>query len=222
MNCRNMLVSIIFLFFVITSSVSLLALQRTEARTEQILDSNNKNLKLSMEAPDNWNSGIISQSIAKLNWRLNGLTASNDDLTSFFAVVNLPKLANLALPLGEKTGLLSLIIGHYVTINGESDIALSDGSKAHRYSITVTTDQLHNLKAPIDKGFDAVLITTKQQGATYIVLYASQLGRLGEFESIFQNILRSVRFGTVSFSSTSLTSQSENNLVNSSENAALS
>lgn len=79
-----------------------------------------------MQAPDNWNSGIVSQTVAKLNWRLNGLTATNNDLSGFFIVVNLPSLANLALPLGQKTGLLSWIISQYATINNESDVTLTD------------------------------------------------------------------------------------------------
>lgn len=191
-----------------TFILPLAEMQHTEARTEQILDSNNKNLKLSLEAPNSWNSGIISQTIAKLNWRLNGLTATDDDLSAFFAVVNLPSLAKMALTLGEKTGLLSLIIGHYVTVNGESDVSLSDGTKAHKYSITVTTEQLHNLKAPIDKGFDAFLLTTNQQGGSYIIIYAAQQGKLGEFSGVLENILKSVRFGEVAFSSGGTTNTS--------------
>ncbi|MGA8565888.1 MAG: hypothetical protein WB587_14165, partial [Nitrososphaeraceae archaeon] len=96
---------------------SVQTIHKVQARTEEILDSGNNNLKMSMQAPNDWNSGIISQTVAKLNWRLNGLTATDDDLNAFFAVVNLPSLANLALPLGQKTGLLSLIISQYVTIN---------------------------------------------------------------------------------------------------------
>jgi hypothetical protein len=88
-----------------------------------------------------------------------------------------------------------------VTVNGESDISLSDGTKAHKYSITVTSEQLHNLKAPIDKGFDGFLLTTNQQGGSYIIIYAAQQGRLGEFSGVLENILKSVRFGEVAFSS---------------------
>ena len=69
---------------------SVLTINTVLARTEEILDSGNNNLKMSMQAPNDWNSGIISQTVAKLNWRLNGLTATNDDLSAFFAVVNLP------------------------------------------------------------------------------------------------------------------------------------
>jgi hypothetical protein len=158
------------------------------------IDSNNNNLMINMQAPDNWNSGIVSQTVAKLNWRLNGLTATDDDLSGFFIVVNLPSLANFALPLGQKTGLLSWIISHYATINNESEVTLADGSSGHLYSISVSTDQLHRLNAPIDKGFDGVMITTKQQGGTYIILYAAQHGRMGEFKDIFANILHSVSF----------------------------
>ncbi|MGB8153981.1 MAG: hypothetical protein WCF97_08685, partial [Nitrososphaeraceae archaeon] len=136
----------------------------------------------------------VSETVAKLNWRLNGLTATNNDLSGFFIVVNLPPLANFALPLGQKTGLLSWIISHYATINNESDVTLADGSSGHLYSISVSADQLHRLNAPIDKGFDGVMITTKQQGGTYIILYAAQHGRMGEFKDTFTNILHSVSF----------------------------
>ena len=190
------LLIIFFLFSITTFSVSIISqgIQKTDARNEQLVDSNNNNLMINMQAPDNWNSGIVSQTIAKLNWRLNGLTATNNDLSGFFIVVNLPSLANFALPLGQRTGLLSWIISHYATINNESDVTLADGSSGHLYSISVSTDQLHHLNAPIDKGFDGVMITTKQQGGTYIRLYAAQHGRMGEFKDTFTNMLHSVSF----------------------------
>lgn len=196
MRSKNGIVLIIFVFSIITFSVSIMSqgIQRIDARNEQLVDSNNNNLMISIRAPDNWNSGIVSQTVAKLNWRLNGLTATNDDLSGFFIVVNLPSLVNFALPLGQKTGLLSWIISHYATINNESDVTLTDGSSGHLYSISVSTDQLHRLNAPIDKGFDGVMITTKQQGGTYIILYAAQHGRIGEFKDTFTKILHSVSF----------------------------
>jgi hypothetical protein len=190
------LLIIFFLFSITTFSVFIISqcIQNTDARSEQLVDSNNNNLTINMQAPDNWNSGIVSQTVAKLNWRLNGLTATNNDLSGFFVVVNLPSLANFALPLGQKTGLLSWIISHYAIINNESDVTLADGSSGHLYSISVSADQLHRLNAPIDKGFDGVMITTKQQGGTYIILYAAQQGRMGEFKDTFTNILHSVSF----------------------------
>ena len=196
MSSKNGIVLVIFLFSIITFSVSIMSqgIQRTDARSERLVDNTNNNLMISMQAPDNWNSGIVSQTVAKLNWRLNGLTATNNDLSGFFIVVNLPSLANFALPLGQKTGLLSWIISHYATINNESDVTLADGSSGHSYSISVSADQLHRLNAPIDKGFDGVMITTKQQGGTYIILYAAQHGRMGEFRDTFTNILHSISF----------------------------
>ena len=172
-------------------------LQSVEARNEQIVDTTNNNLVLSLNAPDNWNSGIISQSISDLSWRLNGLDAFNGDMSAFFVVINSPSLTNIAFPLGQKSGILSIILSQYVSINSESDITLNDGSEAHLYSISVTADQLHRLNAPVNTGFDAILITTKQHDSTYIVAYATHLGRMSEFDSIFQNILNSVKFGTV-------------------------
>jgi hypothetical protein len=196
MRSKNGIVLIIFVFSIITFSISIMSqgIQRIDARNEQLVDSNNNNLMINIRAPDNWNSGIVSQTVAKLNWRLNGLTATNDDLSGFFIVVNLPSLVNFALPLGQKTGLLSWIISHYATINNESDVTLTDGSSGHLYSISVSTDQLHRLNAPIDKGFDGVMITTKQQGGTYIILYAAQHERIGEFKDTFTKILHSVSF----------------------------
>ncbi len=175
-------------------------LQLVEARNEQIIDASNNNLVLSLNAPDNWNSGIFSQSISNLNWRLYGLDVFNDDKTAFFVVVNSPSYTNFALSLGQKTGILSIILSQYVTINSEKDITSSDGLKAHQYSISVTADQLHRLNAPIYTGFDVTLITTKQGDSTYIIAFATQLGRMNEFDNIFQNILNSVKFGEVGFS----------------------
>jgi hypothetical protein len=78
MSSKNEIVLVIFLFSIITFSVSIMSqgIQRTDARSEQLVDSNNNNLMINMQAPDNWNSGIVSQTVAKLNWRLNGLTAT--------------------------------------------------------------------------------------------------------------------------------------------------
>ena len=197
-NQYTIFVAYVTISIILMSSV--LTIGTVQARTEEILDSGNNNLKISMQAPDDWNSGIVSQTVAKLNWRLNGLTATNDDLSAFFAVVNLPSLANLALPLSQKSGILSLILAQYVTINKESDVILSDGSPGHLYSISVSTEQLHHLNAPIDKGFDGILITTKQGQSTYVVLYATQQGRMGDFQDVLQNMFNSIRFGSVGFS----------------------
>ena len=77
------LLIIFFLFSITTFSVSIISqcVHYTDARSEQLVDSNNNNLMINMQAPDNWNSGIVSQTVAKLNWRLNGLTATNNDLS---------------------------------------------------------------------------------------------------------------------------------------------
>ena len=79
MRTKNGLLVIFFLFSIITFSVPIMSqyIQKTDARNEQLVDSNNNNLMINMQAPDNWNSGIVSQTVAKLNWRLNGLTATN-------------------------------------------------------------------------------------------------------------------------------------------------
>ncbi|TLX88144.1 MAG: hypothetical protein E6K94_04360 [Thaumarchaeota archaeon] len=105
--------------------------------------------------------------------------AVNDDGSAFFAVGNLPSLANFALPLGQKTGLLSLLLSQYVTINREYDMTLSDGSSGHIYSISATADQLHKVNIPINQGLEAVLITTHQGGITYVIAYATHLEKNG-------------------------------------------
>jgi hypothetical protein len=194
----NFVVFCLTICIILMSSVQ--TIDKVQARMEEILDSGNNNLKMSMQAPDDWNSGLVSQTVAKMNWRLDGLTATNNDLNAFFVVANLPSLANFALPLGQKTGLLSLVISHYITINNESDVKLSDGSSGHLYSFSASPEQLHHLNVPSDKGFDGALITTKQQKGTYIVIYATERGRMSEFEATLQNILGSVKFGSVGFS----------------------
>lgn len=38
------------------------------------------------------------------------------------------------------------------------------------------------------------MITTKQKGETYLIIYATELGKMDQFQGIFQNILNSVSF----------------------------
>jgi hypothetical protein len=127
------------------------------------------------------------------------LFGPSNQSVAFFAVINAPSLASIAIPFAEKIGLISLALSQYVTITGESDKTLSDGSSAHLYNISVSTDQLRKLQAPLDKPLDAVLITIQQYGKTYIVLYATEQGKMGQYQSTFDNILNSVTIGTASF-----------------------
>jgi len=46
----------------------------------------------------------------------------------------------------------------------------------------------------INREFDAVLITTQHSGVTYIIAYATDRGRMSEFENTFKNIFCSVSF----------------------------
>lgn len=183
--------------------------QSVEARMEQVLDDSNKNLAISMNAPDDWNSGKLSSTILSVDWKLNGLFATNiatklfstsEEPLAVFAIVNSPSVINFAIPFAQKTGLLSMVLSGYVTINRETDITLSDGSSAHLYSLSVSLEQLRKVKAPIDKALDVVLITTQQQGGTYIVLYATELGKMGQYQNIFDGIRDTVKIGGVSFS----------------------
>jgi hypothetical protein len=62
---------------VFTTSTGLLTAQTAEARTEEVLDTANNNLKISMQAPDDWNSGKLSATILSVDWKLNGIFAIN-------------------------------------------------------------------------------------------------------------------------------------------------
>jgi hypothetical protein len=171
-------------------------IQVVKARTEEFTDSNN-NLHVSLQAPDNWNSGTASATVHNLNWRASGLAATNDDGSAFFVLLSLPPLANMMIPIAEKTGLFSTLLSQYVTLNSQYDVTFN-GYSGHAYSISATSDQLSRLPSfptSINKEFDAVLITTQQQGSTYLILYATSLGRMGDYQGVFQNILSSVSFG---------------------------
>jgi len=156
-----------------------------------------------------WNSGKLSATVLNLDWKLGGLFATNfanklfgssDESIAFFAIINAPSLANAAIPLGQKLGLISFALSQFVTINSESDMKLSDGSAAHQYSISASVDQLRKIKAPIDKALDVVLISTQQHDKTYIIVYATEAGRMGQYQNAFDNILNSVAIGSASFS----------------------
>ena len=64
----------------------------TEARTESFVDTTN-NLEVSFEAPNYWNSGTLSATIPKLDWKVHDLITASDDATTFFTVTSLPSLA---------------------------------------------------------------------------------------------------------------------------------
>src|SRR5262245_34727987 len=102
-----------YLILLICATAGFQYLQTATARTESFVDTAN-NLEISMEAPESWNSGTISETIAILNWRFTALNAVNNDASGIFVVGNL-----LPLPLdqGEKSEALSLLLSQYVTIN---------------------------------------------------------------------------------------------------------
>ncbi|MEP6577141.1 MAG: hypothetical protein ABJB85_11995 [Nitrososphaerota archaeon] len=224
MTKANYVVGVLLLLSVIsssvlTSSLALKPVQLAEARIEDVVDTANNNLKISMQAPDEWNSGKLSATILSLDWKLNGLFATNfatklfggsDESIALFAVVNAPPLANSAIPFVEKLGLISLALSQVVTIKSESDLTLSDGSNAHLYSISASVEQLRKLKAPIDKPLDVVLISTQHQDKTYLVVYATELGRMSQYQNIFDNMLNSLTIGAVSFSGAGSSGTNEN------------
>ena len=75
----NPILSLYFLFASLSAMLfGSCMFQIAEARTETFIDSNNNNLKVNIEAPDDWNSGTASASIHGLNWRAYGLATSND------------------------------------------------------------------------------------------------------------------------------------------------
>jgi hypothetical protein len=191
----NGLAVIQYLMLLICATMGFQHLQTVNAITESFIDTGN-NLEISMEAPDSWNSGTISETFATLNWRLKALNAVNNDASGLFVVGNLPPL-----PMDQKSEMLSLLLSQYVTINREDDLAFNDGSSGHEYSISISPDQLSHLGVPLNKTLDAVLISTEQKGGKYFVLYATQLESKREFEDLFQNMLHSVKFGSVFLSS---------------------
>jgi hypothetical protein len=182
-----------YLILLICATAGFQYLQTATARTESFVDSAN-NLEISMEAPESWNSGTIAETIAILDWRFKDLNAVNNDASGIFVVGN---LFPLPLNLGEKSGVLSLLLSQYVTINKETDVTFNDGSSGHEYSITISPDQLSRLGVPLNKTIDATLISTEQKGAKYFILYASDVESKSDYEDVFQDILHSVKFGSV-------------------------
>jgi hypothetical protein len=182
----------------------LYGVQKLQARTEDFIDTNN-NLHVSIQAPDNWNSGTATATIHNLNWRAGGIATTNDDSSAIFVIVNMPPFANMIMPFGQTTGLICTLLSQYVTLNSQYDMNFN-GYAGHACSISATSDQLNRLPSfipRINKEFDALLITTQQQHGTYVILYATQLGRMGEFQGMFQNILNSISFGTAGGNMTS-------------------
>lgn len=188
----------------------------TSARTENIIDSNN-GLKISIEAPDYWNSGSTSITIHNLNWRINSLATSNDDFSAFFIIINLPSLANVFVPFGQGTGLLTAFLKQYVSVNNEEEINFSDGSSGHAYFITVNEDQLNRLRSifpSLNRGFDAVIITTQQHNGVYVIAYATDPGKMSNYQTIFDDIFQSIAFQPLNRSSTTeIINPSNNDLV---------
>ena len=205
MNSNKVLIFAVVLSLYLVCSIAAISFgaysQMAEARPEQFIDTNN-NLQVGIIAPDNWNSGTASATVHNLNWRAYSLAATNDDLSAFFVIVSLPSLANIVIPFGQTTGLTSALLSQYVTVNNQHDISFSDGSSGHAYSISITADQLNRLQSflpSINKQYDAVLITTQHQGGTYVIVFATELGRMGDFIGTFQNILGTVRFGSATY-----------------------
>jgi hypothetical protein len=186
-------------FYFLTASlmiVSILALQSVAATTVIFNDSHN-NLTVSIDAPDKWNSGAASAYIHKLNWTGYGLASMNDDFNAFFSITSLPPVANFALPMGQLTGMFSSLLSQYITVNDEYDVPFSDGSRGHAYSFSINRDQLGRLNSifpSVNKPVDGVLITVQQQGQNYVILYFTDFGMLGQYTTIFQGILQSLKF----------------------------
>jgi hypothetical protein len=202
---RDLVFTILVCNFLIAG---LLTIQKVESRIEEIFDETNNNLKLSFNAPDKWNSGKISATVVTLNWRLNGLFATDiannlfasKDSFGVFAVINSPSLTSMLLPLGEKSGLLSYLLSQYVTINNESTIKLTDGTVGHAYFISVTAEQIRKMNLPFNEAFDGIFITVPFHGSTYFVIYATPAGSSPQYENLFSSILNSVRFDSIGFS----------------------
>ena len=106
-------------------------MQRAQARIEQFYDDDN-NLTVSIEAPDYRNSYTVSVMIANLDWRGSGIATTTNYGMAFFAMINLPPIANLVLSVGQLTGLLSSYLSQYVSLNSEYEVTFEDGSLRSR------------------------------------------------------------------------------------------
>ena len=172
----------------------------TEARTERFIDNTN-NLEISLQAPETWNSGSLSATILKLDWKVHSLITASDDVSTFFVVMNLPSLVNLVLPLGQGTGMLSEFLKNYVSVKSEFEVTLSDGSSEHAYLIDVTPKQIEeisSLHSSLNRTVDAVLIFKEYLGSSYLIAYGTSSGKLEQFQHQFQSILNSITFKLIS------------------------
>ena len=95
--------------------------------------------------------------------------------------------------------LITTVLSPYVTLDDQFNVNVTDGSPGCAYSISVTPDQLSKLQPSVNKPFDAVLILTQYKGVTYVIVYATQEGRIGDFLGIFQKIVSSVRFASARY-----------------------
>ena len=96
--------------------------------------------------------------------------------------------------------LTSLLLQYNVTLNSVHEVTIK-GQPERAYSISVTPNQLNHLQSflpSINRSFDAVLIPIKQQGRLYMIAYAADTGKMGDFHDTFQNILNSVSFSPIS------------------------
>jgi len=197
---QQILNSIIILLIVSLSFLAFISAKYeiipTEARTESFVDNTN-NLEISLTAPETWNSGTLSVTIPKLDWKLYSLITASDDASSFFVVMNLPSLVNLVLPLGQGTGMMSEFLKKYVSLKSEFEVKMSDGSSEHAYLIGVTPKQIEelvSLPSPLNRPIDVVLIFKENLGSSYLITYGTSSGKLEQFQHQFQSILNSITF----------------------------
>ena len=176
-----------------TSNIAHVSIVVGNAALLQTITDTNNNLQVTLQAPDGWNSGTASSNIHSLhNWRSYAVAAANDDLSAFFVIINLPPLAKFGfLPFDAN------LLSQYVTLNSQYDLNFN-GYLGHAYSISVSSEQLSRLQSflppPISKEVSAVIITTEQKGEIYLIIYGTDLGRMGDFQETFQNMLNSVSF----------------------------
>jgi hypothetical protein len=156
---------------------------------------------ISLTAPETWNSGTLSVTIPKLDWKVHSLITASDNASSFFAVMNLPSLVNLMLPLGQGTGMMSEFLKKYVNLKSEFEVTMSDGSSEHAYLIGVTPQQIKEhflLHSTLNRSIDVVLIFNEHLGSSYLITYGTSSGNLEQFQHQFQSILNSITFKLIS------------------------
>jgi len=155
-NLRWFIISILITANFAMASLSYVA-PFVEGRTEEFNDTNN-NLQIDLEVPDYWNSVKLSGKIFNFGWNLSSLAVTDEYLDAFFVVTNLPPEANILLPIGMRTGVLSFLVSQYGIVNKEYNVSFADGSVGYAYDVSINPNQLQRLKVTTNDSFDLAIL----------------------------------------------------------------